>query len=101
MTIKILIVLAAVFLVGAIAIAILAPPGAALGQVLYDLDRGLLNMAQAGVQRHLAPWIWDSLILPVLVRPAWLVPACLGVIFAGGAATLAGSRGSRAPRRRG
>ncbi|MGC8469462.1 MAG: hypothetical protein ACP5NI_06105 [Acetobacteraceae bacterium] len=101
MAIRVLIILAAVFLVGAFAIAVLAPPGAPLGLLLYRFDRGLLNLAQAGVQRHLAPWIWDRLIVPVLVRPAWLVPACLGVVFAGGALTLAGSRSSRAPRRRG
>jgi hypothetical protein len=51
---------------------------APLGGALFRLDPALLNTVQAGIQRHLAPWIWDELALPLLEQPAWLVPAVLG-----------------------
>ena len=49
-----------------------------LGEVLFRLDPALLNTAQAGIQRHLSPALWDDLALPLLEQPAWLVPASLG-----------------------
>ena len=59
--------------------------GDPLGEVLFRLDPGLLNLVQAVVQRYLLPMIWDDLLLPVLEAPAWVVPAILG-----GAMTLFG-----------
>jgi len=50
---------------------------ASLGAVLFRLDPGLLNTAQAGIQRHVSPWLWDAVVLPVLEQPVWLVPAIL------------------------
>jgi hypothetical protein len=32
---------------------------------------------------HLAAWLWDYLIAPLMLRPAWLVPAALGLICGG------------------
>ena len=87
-------VLAAIFLVGALAIATLATPDVTLGRLLFALDRSLLNMAQAGVQRYLAPWLWDDVVVPLLQRPAWLPPAALGIIFAGLAMTFGTRRGA-------
>jgi hypothetical protein len=55
--------------------------GEPLGASLFRLDPGLLNMAQAGVQRRLAPWLWDDVLLPVLEQPVWLVPAVLGALL--------------------
>jgi hypothetical protein len=50
---------------------------APLGAALFRLDPGLLNTAQAGIQRHVSPWLWDAVVLPVLEQPVWLVPAIL------------------------
>ncbi|WP_135466894.1 hypothetical protein [Crenalkalicoccus roseus] len=55
--------------------------GEPLGAALFRLDPGLLNMAQAGIQRRLAPWLWDDVLLPVLEQPSWLVPAVLGALL--------------------
>lgn len=54
---------------------------APLGAVLYRLNPALLNMTQAGIQRHIAPWVWDDLALPLLEQPAWLVPGVLGLLL--------------------
>lgn len=41
------------------------------GEVWYRLDRSSLNGAQAGIQRHVAPWLWDPVIATLLRGPAW------------------------------
>jgi hypothetical protein len=45
----------------------------ALGELWYSLAPSSLNMLQAGVQRDIAPWLWDSVIQPILLLPAWMV----------------------------
>ncbi len=90
---------AAALLVAAFALATLEPPDLPLGSLLYSVDSGFLNLLQAGIQRHLSPWIWDSLMVPILIRPAWLLPAAGGLICAGGAASLTFAGSSRSPRR--
>jgi hypothetical protein len=52
--------------------------GDPLGSVLFRLDPGILNLAQAVVQRYLLPMLWDDVLLPVLEAPAFLAPAVLG-----------------------
>jgi hypothetical protein len=87
-------------LVAAFAIATLEPPDMPLGSFLYSIDADLLNLLQAGIQRHLTPWLWDKVMVPVLIRPAWLLPAAAGLLCAGGAATLAmASNNPRSTRR--
>jgi hypothetical protein len=87
-------VLAAFFLVSAVAIGTLTQPGLTLGQGILMLDRA----AFVWLREHSMPWIWDWLELPFMVRPLWLIPACLGLICAGMAATL--NLGSTSPSRR-
>ena len=76
---RIFAVLAAVFLVAAVAIFALTPLGLTLGQALLQLDRTALDWTRANI----APWVWNNLALPLLLRPLWLVPACLGLVCAG------------------
>ncbi|GAC1345705.1 MAG: hypothetical protein NVSMB18_25970 [Acetobacteraceae bacterium] len=94
MAARIFAVLAALLLVAAVAIATLTPQGLTLGQGLVMLDRGMT----AWMRAHSADWAWQWLELPFMVRPLWLVPACLGVICAGMAASL--NLGSASPSRR-
>jgi hypothetical protein len=82
-------VLAAALLIGALAIATMAPANIDLGQFVATLDRAFLSTVQAGIQRYIAPWVWDDVIVPILRRPAWLFPAELGIVCAGLAATFA------------
>jgi hypothetical protein len=72
-------------LIGAFALATLGPPGVPLGHVLFTLDTPVMDW----VQHHVGGWIWLNVADPLLFRPAWLVPAALGIIFAGASLTLA------------
>lgn len=49
-----------------------------LGQLWFEIDPPSLNMTQAGIQRHVAPWLWEDVIQPVLELPAWPALASLG-----------------------
>jgi hypothetical protein len=95
---RILAVLAALMLIGAFALATLGPPGVPLGHVLFTLDTPVMDW----LQEHFSAWIWHNLVAPVLLRPAWLLPAAVGIILAGAALTLASrpqTHGSRHQRR--
>jgi hypothetical protein len=98
---RILAVLSAVFMVAAFACATLLPPLLPLAQLISMADSNVLFATHEYVVSHLSGWAWSNLLLPVLLRPAWLVPVSLGVLLAGGATTLA-SRDSipRSRRRR-
>ena len=54
---------------------------APLGEVLFRYDPAVLNTAQAGIQRHLSPALWDGVALPLLERPSWVLPAALGAFL--------------------
>ena len=97
---RILAVLAAAFLVGAIALAALGPPSVPLGQVLLMIDHGVTEAVHGFIGQHLGEWIWMDIAMPVLVRPAWLVPVALGLICAGAAASVGGRKPARRPHRR-
>jgi hypothetical protein len=87
-------VLAALLLVGAVALGTLAPPGLTLGQGLVMLDHSGVTW----LREHSTAWIWNWIEVPFMVRPLWLIPACLGLICAGMAASL--NLGSTPARRR-
>lgn len=86
---RILAVLAAVLLVGAVALAMMLPPTLPLGQLMLMLDHDATDAAHAFVGRHFYEWAWSDLAVPLLLRPAWLAPATLGLICAGAAASIA------------
>ena len=50
-----------------------------LGQLWYTLDRASLNAAQAGIQRHVWPPLWDPILITALRAPAWPTFAVLGL----------------------
>ncbi len=52
-----------------------------LGEALFRYDPALLNTAQAGIQRHVSPALWDGAALPLLERPPWVLPAALGALL--------------------
>jgi hypothetical protein len=97
---RILAVIAAILLVGSVALATLGPPGVPLGHLLLMLDHDLTEALRSGIERHLASWIWDDLAVPMLVRPAWLVPAALGLICAGAAFSVPVRKPAGRPHRR-
>jgi hypothetical protein len=66
-----------------------------LGQTWYDWSPSTLNALQAGVQRRLAPWLWDPGLVTVLLWPTAAVLIGLGVLVW----LLAGIGGARMRRR--
>jgi hypothetical protein len=97
---RIFAVLAAALLVGAVAVAMLGPPEVPLGQMVFMIDHDLMNAMRSGIEKHLASWIWAYLIAPLMVRPAWMVPAALGLICGGMALTLSNRKQAHRSHRR-
>jgi hypothetical protein len=53
----------------------------ALGQLWYDLNRSSLNVVQAVVQRYIHPFLWDPIIVSILLSWAFAVLMFLGVLL--------------------
>ncbi|MCB0285087.1 MAG: hypothetical protein KDE57_00435 [Calditrichaeota bacterium] len=53
-----------------------------LGQFLYWLSPGALNLSQAVVERYTLPVLWDPVMIFVLNLPIWVVAGALGFLFA-------------------
>jgi hypothetical protein len=53
----------------------------ALGQLWYQLNRSSLNLLQAVVQRYIHPFLWDPIILSILLCWAFAVLMVLGVLL--------------------
>jgi hypothetical protein len=53
----------------------------ALGQLWYDLNRSSLNLVQAVVQRYIHPFLWDPIILNILLCWAFVVLMVLGALL--------------------
>lgn len=75
-------VLAAVMGVASVALAALLSVDYALADALVMARPDAIQWLQA----HTTPWLWNTVEAPLLVRPAWIFPAMLGLLF-GGAAT--------------
>lgn len=61
----------------------------ALGQLWYDLSRSSLNLVQAVVQRYIHPFLWDPIIVTILLWWAFAVLMVLGLLIL----ALSGRRG--------
>ncbi len=94
MAARVFAVLAALLLVASVAIGMLTPPGLTLGQGLLMLD----HEATGWLRQNSPAWLWNWVEVPLMIRPLWLIPACLGVICAGMATSL--NLGDASPRRR-
>jgi predicted membrane protein len=53
----------------------------ALGQLWYDLSRSSLNLVQAVVQRYISPFLWDPIIVTILLWWAFAVLMVLGLLI--------------------
>ena len=52
-----------------------------LGFVWAQVNQSSLLLLQPAIERHVAVWLWDPVILSVLTAPACLVFAILGAIL--------------------
>ena len=53
----------------------------ALGQLWYDFNRSSLNLVQAVVQRYVHPFLWDPIIVSILLCWAFAVLMVLGALL--------------------
>ncbi len=53
----------------------------ALGQLWAEVNRNSLLLLQPAIQRHVAVWLWDWVIFPVLEFPAVLTLAVPGILL--------------------
>ncbi len=98
--VRILSVLAAGFLVGAFAIATILSYDLPLADLVTMMDRGFVTWTHEAAVAHLPSWVWLNILLPVLTRPAWLLPAAAGLICGGAAVTVASSGSTQRSRRK-
>jgi hypothetical protein len=52
-----------------------------LGQMWNNIHANSLLLLQPAIERHVAPWLWDPVVLSILTAPAWLVLGILGAIL--------------------
>ncbi len=87
--------ISAILLVGAFALALLGPQDMTLGEALHGVDAALVPRLEA----LCGAGLWRA-VTPLIVRPAWLPIAALGLVCAGVATSLGTSRPSQTRRRR-
>jgi len=87
-------------LVGAVALAMLGPPGVPLGQALFMVDHDLMEAVHTFIGTHMATWLWDYFVVPLMLRPAWLVPAALGLLCGGMSLSLSTRKSTHRSHRR-
>jgi hypothetical protein len=98
--VRILAILASGWLVVAFALAVTLPPDFTLAQVITRWSEGGVGALER-LLTGLSPWAWQSLAMPMLARPAWLLPVDFALILAGVAGSLALRHASVAQRGRG
>jgi hypothetical protein len=54
----------------------------ALGQLWYSLHPGSLNLVQAVIERYVHPFLWDPVIISVLLAPASAIFVAIGIVLA-------------------
>jgi hypothetical protein len=96
--VRVLAVLAATALVGAFALATMLPPLTSVAELVALLDNRTLLALPEAVRGHTPAWVWDWVVLPVLMRPVWLLPMAFGVVLGGLAITLHGPGAPKSPR---
>lgn len=52
-----------------------------LGQAWSDINQTSLLLLQPAVERYVAVWLWDPVILTILEQPTWLVLGLLGILL--------------------
>jgi hypothetical protein len=80
---RVLAVIAAILLVAAVAVATFGAESMSVGQALYLFDHDVLDKLPVWSSRTLGNWMWATVIQPLLGRPAWLIPASLGLVCVG------------------
>ena len=97
---RIFAVLAAALLVGSVALASLLPSDISLYGALHRMRPVSPDHLQQLVTSRFGHFMWNVVVLPLLNRPVWLIPASLGLICIGGAVTAITPAAPRTKQRR-
>jgi hypothetical protein len=97
---RVLAVIAAVLLVSAVAIGTFGAESISLGQALYLIDHDLLNRLPDWSRHAIGLWFWSMVVQPLLVRPAWLLPASIGIVCVGASMSLSNRKSTHRSHRR-
>ncbi|MDA0367954.1 MAG: hypothetical protein O3C65_08970 [Proteobacteria bacterium] len=52
-----------------------------LGEQWFRLHKESLGLVQAGIQRHLFPWLWDPILQTVILWPGWISFGVMGSVL--------------------
>ena len=52
-----------------------------VGDVWNQVHSTSLQLLQPAIERHVAVWLWDPVVLSVLTAPTWLVLAIVGSLL--------------------
>jgi hypothetical protein len=52
-----------------------------LGDAWHAIHSTSLQLLQPAIERHIATWLWDPVMLQILTAPAWLVLGILGALL--------------------
>jgi len=52
-----------------------------LGEHWFAIHPPSLNATQAAIERHVAPFLWDPVMITLLLLPAWVVVGGLGALL--------------------
>lgn len=52
-----------------------------VGDVWSNVHQNSLLLLQPAIERHVAVWLWDPVVLTVLTAPSWLVLAIIGALL--------------------
>ncbi len=97
---RIFAILAAVMIVVSVGLATLGPRPEDLGPLLAQIDPGLPLALKVRVIDWFGEWSWSNLVLPILVRPGWLLPLCVSIVSIGAFLSVSGPNTPRRSRRR-
>jgi len=51
------------------------------GETWNDVHSNSLLLLQPAIERHVAVWLWDPVMLSILTSPTWLVLGVIGIIL--------------------
>ncbi len=52
-----------------------------LGEHWFNLHAPSLNTSQAAVERYVHPYLWDPILVTILMTPTWIFFGVLGLLF--------------------
>jgi len=52
-----------------------------LGTIWASIDRESLLLLEPAIVRHVSPWLWESVVFPLLQSPATFVFGGFGLVF--------------------